>query len=193
MKIDKVTMSKERAIKALREYREVLNTKRKDYIQEIELTKKCYYQLSRGRAIINILEAFKTAGYNEKNEPRLAFAQAKAKTVFFNQSTYGAREGYGTMQNNSSTYGYTEFLRLPEGTFQSIKLDRNRMLNSKVPLIPPKHLPKSLTNCYLLWEVTDWKVVTKDPILLKKINNSLYAVIATWNLTKLERLIIAGR
>jgi hypothetical protein len=193
MKIDKVTMSKEKAIKALREYREILNTKRKDYIQEIELTKKCYYQLSKGRAIINIFEAFKTAGYNANNEPRLAFAPAKSKIVFFKQSTYEARNGYGILQETSSTYSSKDFLRLSDGTFPTLKLDSDRMLSSKVPLIPPKHLPKSLTNCYLLWEVQDWKVVTKDPILLKKISNSLYAVIATWNLTKLERLIIAGR
>jgi len=84
---------------------------------------------------------------------------------------------------------------LPTDSFPRLanKESNSKLLKNKVPLIPPKHLPKSLTNCYLLWEVENWKVVTKDPILLKKISNSLYSVIATWNLTKLERLIIAGR
>jgi len=192
MKIDKVTMSKEKAKKQLAEYYTVLRTKRKDYLKEIDLVKKCLYQLTRGRAIINIFEAFKTAGYNKNNEPALAFAPATLKTVFFEQSTWGAKEGYGHFKD-SNGWKSKNILDFSKETFPSIKIDRERTLSCKVPLIPPKHLPKTLANCYLLWEAEDWKVVTKDPILLKKINNSLYSVIATWDLTKLERLIVAGR
>ena len=35
--------------------------------------------------------------------------------------------------------------------------------------------------------------VPRDPMLLKKLTPNLYGVLATWNLTELERAIIRGR
>lgn len=44
------------------------------------------------------------------------------------------------------------------------------------------------------WEVEKWKPVPpRDPILVKRLTPNLFGVLATWNLTELERAIIRGR
>jgi len=43
-------------------------------------------------------------------------------------------------------------------------------------------------------EVEKWKPLPpKDPILLKRLTPNLFGVLATWDLTNLERAIIRGR
>ena len=63
-----------------------------------------------------------------------------------------------------------------------------------VPPIPPAHRPAgSLSRYWECWEVDDWDVVTTDPMLLKRINYHTFAVLAVWDLTDVERMVIAGR
>jgi hypothetical protein len=63
-----------------------------------------------------------------------------------------------------------------------------------VPPVPPGLQPKfGLGNYHILWEA-EWEMVApKDPALLKHIGGDLYAVLATWDLTEIERTVLAGR
>jgi len=193
MKIEKVTMPKERAKKLWREYCKTLKTREKDYKKEIKEIKQCYYQLSKGRPIINILDIFKKFGLNENHQPILAFAPAKERFIVFRQSAWGANRGLASF--TSEGWNYKTFLSLPDDTFPHLKRDRDCELRTSVPIIPPKFLPKTLRGCYLLWEVENWETLRpkRDPILLKKLSGNLYAVLATWNLTKIEAMIVSGR
>lgn len=190
-KIEKVTMPKEKAKKLWREYCKTLKTREKDYKKEIKEIKQCYYQLSKGRAIINIVDVFKKFGLNELGHPLLAFAPAKERFVVFRQSTWS--ENRGNASFTSEGWQYKTFLDL--NVFPHLKRDRDCELRTSVPLIPPKFLPKTLRGCFLLWEVENWETLRpkRDPILLKKLSGNLYAVLATWNLTKIEAMIISGR
>ena len=194
MKIEKVTMPKERAKKLWREYCKTLKTREKDYKKEIKEIKQCYYQLSKGRAIINIVDVFKKFGLNELGQPFLAFAPAKERFVVFRQST-GASEAGRAVFTDEKYWDHETFLSLPENTFARIQRNNDYILKTSVPIIPPKFLPKSLRGCYLLWEVENWETLRpkRDPILLKKLSGNLYAVLATWNLTKIEAMIVSGR
>lgn len=70
-----------------------------------------------------------------------------------------------------------------------------------VPLVPPRHWPPratALRSYVTLWEVDDWAwtrqpAPPRDPALLRHIGGDLYAVLATWDLTELERLVLTGR
>jgi hypothetical protein len=70
-----------------------------------------------------------------------------------------------------------------------------------VPMIPLDVRPKTgiPENAYILWEVERWAderldvAPDIDPYLLKHIPGSLYAVIAEWEFTDLERSILRGR
>lgn len=72
--------------------------------------------------------------------------------------------------------------------------------SAMVPIVPPKALPRPRTNlnAYVtLFEVEDWTWRTPprppgDPALLQHLAGDL-SVISTWDLTELERLVLAGR
>jgi hypothetical protein len=68
-----------------------------------------------------------------------------------------------------------------------------------VPLVPPEHRPpRGWGDRLLLWEADDWTWASSpapphDPALLRPIGGDLYAVEAVWDLTEIERLVLAGR
>lgn len=68
-----------------------------------------------------------------------------------------------------------------------------------VPIVPPELMPqRSLAACLTLWEAEDWTwrrqpAPPGDPALLQHIGGDLYAVLATWDLTELERCVLSGR
>ena len=65
-----------------------------------------------------------------------------------------------------------------------------------VPSIPPKHRPnqRRLRNCHILWEVERWDPTPPvDPALIRHIRGDLWAVMAVWDLTELERAVLAQR
>ncbi len=62
-----------------------------------------------------------------------------------------------------------------------------------VPLIPPALRPSTdFRNFHILWEAEWQRVAPKDPALLKHVGGHLYAVLATWDLTELERAVLGG-
>ena len=71
-----------------------------------------------------------------------------------------------------------------------------------VPIVPSDVLASirkrirtrsSLGRFFTLFEVEEWKPVPPvDSALLEHIGGDLYAVLATWDLTDLERAVIAG-
>jgi len=194
MRINKITMKKEKAKRLWREYCKVLRTREKDYQKEIKEIKACYYQLSKGRPIINIIDVFKKFGFNESFQPILAFSLAKERFIYFRQSDYQAPRGSADFTNGDD-WNQKIFLHLPNDTFHKIRRNRSICLKTAVPIIPPKFLPKTLRGCYLLWEVEDWEkhIPRRDPILLKRIYGNLFAIMSGWSLTKVESMIIKGR
>lgn len=78
---------------------------------------------------------------------------------------------------------------------------RQAAWQSMVPIVPPRHRPPSATTLasYLvLWEVDKWTwteppLPPGDPALLRHVGGDIYAVLALWDLTELERLVLTGR
>lgn len=192
-----ITMSRRLARKKWKEYVEASKIHGEKYFKDL---KGLYYHLKEERKIIDIFEAFKFAGLNEKHEPKLAIALANAKTVEFEKK----RNGSGLF--NTDKYGdYKHEVFLPEKTFPDwIKAEKkntydndfvNQKIKTKVPIIPADKISnyKHLNELYILWEVDDWQNVPIDPFLLKRINNNLFVILSSWNLTKLERALVGGR
>lgn len=73
--------------------------------------------------------------------------------------------------------------------------------SAMVPVTPPKHRPRpnaNMSKLLVLWEADDWTWRTTpqppgDPALLQHVAGDIYAVLATWDLTELERLVLSGR
>jgi hypothetical protein len=196
MKIKQIRVPKAKAKEKWLEYNEIVKHRKEKYLRDF---KALYFHLKNGKKVIDVFEAIKFAGLNEKNEPKLAISKADATEVIFVKRNKG--RGYFSREN----YKGTKYdVSLPDNTFQ-IKWARmktswgrdikNEKLKTSVPIVPAHLLPKgNLSRYYVLWEVEKWeKIPPRDPILLKRITKNLFVALAFWNLTPLERALISGR
>jgi hypothetical protein len=151
------------------------------------------------------------AGRNVKSRnhyllPKLAVANATARFVFtLGVQPDGAVElvdGLG----RADTYrkGRLHFdtgFELPEGFGRGSSIGRwtRGAWSAMVPVTPPKHRPsRGFSGCKVLWEADDWAWQTLpappgDPALLKHVGGDIYAVLATWDLSPVEQLVLSGR
>jgi hypothetical protein len=144
--------------------------------------------------------------------PRLAVCRASAAYVY----TRGIEDDGGLelvdSLNRRPTYR-AGLVEVEAGTFEPPPagfVGGSRLVGSyyssawaaMVPIVPPKHRPRrgSLLDRYLvLWEVDEWRWTSmrppapRDPALLQHLAGDLYAVLATWDLSELERLVLSGR
>jgi len=168
-----------------------------------------YGHLKHGKKIIDIHESFRKAGLNKEGDPRLAICRADAKQCnclkIEDGSAIFSMERLDRWQRQPRKT-YAE-VKLPAGTFQWQSIDptrplntyniKNQMIQCPAPIIPAKILVEEvrhrLKNYHVLWEVEEWKPVPpQDPILLKRLTSNLFGVLATWELTVLEKAVIRG-
>lgn len=210
MEVEELTIPKEQAeaeFKALKEaLRRHAQLRREQIRRELMAV---YGHLKHGKKIIDIYESFRKAGLNGDGDPRLAICRADAKQCYClkiedGSAIFGPERLERWQREARKTYGE---VKLPAGTFHWQPLDPTRPLNAyniknqltqcPAPIIPAKILVEEirsrLRNYHLLWEVEEWKPAPpKDPILLKRLTLNLFGVLATWELTPLERAIVRG-
>jgi hypothetical protein len=147
-----------------KEYVEASKIHGDQYLKEL---KGLYYHLKEDRKVIDIFEAFKFTGLNEKNEPKLAIAKADSKTVVFvKQSTktghFTAYKSKDEVWLPENTFNI-EFPRVPNNTWEFV----NERIRTKVPIVPANCLPKGkLSDYYILWEVDYWENIPCDYLKL---------------------------
>lgn len=157
---------------------------------EYEAALAGYRALARGTPVLDLGEVFRAVPVDAKGRPALAIARADARTVQLDTST--GRFIFGSDGNlyprSNAAWGTRFEIHSPQA--------QNRPLyyTAIVPMIPPEVGPKriDLRRHAILWEAA-WESVPVDPMLLRPLAGNLYAVIAAWDLTPLERAVIAGR
>lgn len=193
MNVTTITMPKEQAQAKLEAYREQ-NRKRND--EEYQAAEAGYAALAEGTPLISLTEAIRGGGFDEKMRPKLAIARADRKQVHYRQDWNGTR-WFDTSSNGTqgTENGLAVAIEAPGNS-------DSRHGYALVPMVPADVRQKvtgQLKDYFILWEVEQWadkRLSTKpdrDPYLLKHIGGDLYAVVAEWDLTPLERLVMAGR
>lgn len=153
-----------------------------------EATARAYRLLSLGHRIISLQAAFKAAGEDEQHRPRLAVARADEPRIELHRWTNGTvRMGpqwvRGRQANSGRRQRSFQFAGYP-------RIDRGVNGLAVVPTIPPRLRPDSLETYHILWE-PDWQELPPvDPALLRSLGGDLYAVVAVWDLTEVERLVL---
>lgn len=199
-----ITLPKDKAREEWKKYCEVLKTRKEKFLKTM---KDAHYQMSQGNELLDIYKIMKEIGLNENGQPKLAIARADISDVYFEKRDEGAGR-FGT----SKQYDYVQasakdVIELPQKTFDihwPRKDEKNssewniakKIITTKVPIVPLDLLPDgSLQNYYILWEANEWEELpeTKDPILLKRISENLFAILGCWDLTDLEQSILRGR
>lgn len=203
MQVAKLEVNKDLARELYQQYK-----KHQHYSEPIDKEiQRAYQHLSKGKLIIKALESIVTAGLNDYGMPKLAIAEAHAKTMrLFRDRMKGSFTM--TSRDNSWRASKRDF-HWPDKTFEfpAITFPLNRWGNepavrasrdiheAQVPLIPIHLRPKrGLENYHILFEAEWRKVPPKDPFLLRRIGDAdMWLVVAAWDLTEVERAALASR
>jgi hypothetical protein len=94
------------------------------------------------------------------------------------------------------------YIDLPTDSFPRRSAKWGRHFAAMTPLVPIHLRPKprqgnpqgALANYHILFEA-EWRPVPpKDPLLLRRVGQAdLWVVLAAWDLTEVERAVLAGR
>lgn len=160
-----------------------------------EVLMKGYSAIARGKRVIDINAVIHAGGYDTEHRPKLAIARADQKEIHFFYD--GARPTFSSWSNgskkNPSRERHFVLPPRPDETSPRWAVLRDVHARAMVPLVPADVRPDShLRNFHILWEA-NWVAAPVDPILLRRIGGSFFAIIAQWDLTELERAVMNGR
>lgn len=195
MNVATITMDVEQARAKLKAYHKQLHRKAS---AEYEAAAKGYEELANGRVLLDLNEVFRDVPRDEKQRPKLAIARSDRREVRYYRASGVDQFDASALQNGSGR-------DLRVDVLAPIAKEPSDRWNSRgfaiVPLVPADALESAgnpaLQGCFTLWEVEQWADRSetarpdRDPFLLKRLAGGLYAVLAEWNLTPLERAIMA--
>lgn len=210
MNVSTITITQDEALQKLAAYKALSARQR---TADDERIQSMYAAVSNGATVINVANAFKETGLNDRQQPKLAIARGDWREVFFHPGkwlrvendntisspgTWSRDKGAGAFVDTNSfnpmayskTISYTNTfpLDMPMTTLRAV-----------VPHVPPNIRPvKKLHNYHILFEVDEWVNVkdlpkqSRDPFLLQRIQGDLFVVVAEWELTELEMSLLGG-
>lgn len=192
MNVATITMPKDEARERYEAYREAL--------KDVEPTDEDrgvligYLALARGRSVLNLNDVIRSSPLDEKGLPKLAAARAHWRWCWVDMQGRGAGQFFqGGSPNRSRPPWHTRIL-FPTGTFRPPGNFYHTRQRALVPTIPPNLRPARALERYVILFEAEWQpVAPKDPLLLRHLTGDLYAVLAAWDLTELERAVLAGR
>jgi hypothetical protein len=171
---------------------------------EIEQIMAGYRQLARGKQLVELRSTMHDVGVDHRGLPRLAISRADADTVYLAIRNDGS--AVFRIDRWDDTRATRRRVALPADTFARLERTWGRDATfwedakAMVPIVPPALRPKAkLERYHVLWEPRWQRIDTprprppRDPALLRHIGGTLYAVVALWDLTDLERAVLGGR
>lgn len=209
-----ITVDQAEARAKVEEYRAAVRERRS---QEDARIARAFAVAARGKRILLLTDTLRAGGVDEKGRPRLAVCRADATrcelTIRRDQVLYrDARDTTLPSYRLTAPVGERHVaVAWPAAAETARELqaapsqwDWRARWEAMVPVTPPslrpsrRHrlhgaAPDPLASCHVLWEA-EWHPTRapRDPALLRHIEGDLWEVIATWDLTELERAVITG-
>ncbi len=176
--------------KGLRTKRSIQNRK------EDEALKSMYRQLAQGKRILMMSQVLRAAGVDENGCPRIGIAPASAQTLYFDgRGSYSTGSEWvfsGHRESRDRKKQLTYYL--PNGLIPEGKTTWNHGAQAAVPHIPMHLRPVNIANHWILWE-PNWQrqLPDPDPMLLKRVGDDIFAIMAVWDMSPFERAVLEGR
>ena len=200
MDLQSITMPQEAAEAAFKEYRAAFMAERNRIDGELM---RGYKALKEGKQLIRLTETITAGGVDDQGRPRLAISRCDAAEIRMRRYQDGSVEFVPELPSGYEASAASRVFTLPPATLPAISAkDWNRtywmMWYATLPLVPPRvRPPHDLVGYHVLWEAV-WherrqQRAPRDPALLKHIGGDLYAVLAVWDLTDLERAVLEMR
>lgn len=211
-------ISREDARRAFLEYRRAV-TLESDPSRRAEYDglMRGYKAIAKGQQVIDLAKTIGTAGLQEDTlYPRLAICIADATKCKVTLRT----DGGATFCDAGDKYRWravpkSRRVELPMGTLPLFErkwrtdnntwqryrpggiLERPSWANEAfalVPIVPPHLHPRAaLARYHIIWDAVWTAAPPVDPLLVRHLAGSLYAVVAHWDLTPLEQAVLRGR
>lgn len=189
METHPIQMDRIEAGKLLRKYQEhrAYSTPADEEIMRI------YRAISKGKVVVAALAEIVKAGADERGLPKLAIARADTKTCFLRMGHDGAARMSSRDNNWWGRRAHSSDFDFDADTFARRR--SAAYFRSIVPLIPPDIRPRrGLANYHILFEAEWSREVPVDPILLRRLGKAdMWIVLGAWDLTPVERAVLAGR
>ena len=200
MNVPTIKMPADLAREKFDEYEEALRDR--EATAEDQAALLGYKALAEGKDLLDLHQVFRRCPGDEKLRPRLAVGRAHWTHVRLRRHSDGSAVFHET-ENLTAWVGFNgreawhRRLPLPAGSIpEPLRPSAGRNigdLSAVVPTIPPNLRPRNALHKYvILWEA-EWTDVPTDPLLLRRLTESLYVVLAQWDLTELERAVLSGR
>lgn len=205
MQLDTLILPEEDAKARLVEYERAL---RDDRNAEDEAIAAGYRAAARGLPVIMLADVFIAGGWHDNGLPRLAIVRADATQCWVRVEGWHsdpARNLVFTDDDRTTNRGarvaahsvrINQVPRIREPGYAHDPRRERSNGRTIVPSIPPRHRPRPrrLRGFHILWEVDEWTPTPPvDPALLRHIRGDLWSVVATWDLTPLERAVLTAR
>jgi hypothetical protein len=198
MELATLEITEEEAKERLAEYEHQLAEER---TAEDEAIKAGYRAAARGLPVVRLTRCIQNGGFFDNGLPRIAVVRADATEcwVQVSHAWHGRPWSFifgdeDRADNRGALVGkHTLRVSVPGPDQVTNAVYR---ANTIVPIIPPRHRPRRhrIRGFHILWEVEQWRrVAPKDPALLRHIRGDLWSVVATWDLTDLERAVLSAR
>ncbi|QNN23545.1 hypothetical protein HED60_15090 [Planctomycetales bacterium ZRK34] len=205
MNVATIQMPKEDAAAKLKDYRSQVHRRADDEYQQCA---EAYAALAKGTPLIRLSDAIANAPMDDKGRPKLAICRADRRHVTMMWRRHETRIQFVA---SDTTWVHPN---VAKSSTLNIFVDvrRTRVLENNddfrldghaiVPMIPAdvrETVQFAPRECFILWEVEQWadRPLTArpdiDPFLLRHVGGDLYAVLAAWELTEVERAVMAGR
>jgi hypothetical protein len=192
------TLPTEYKLAALEKWREYVAAEKLSRKPEYRDLKKIYAQVKLGKKVCDIHQAIAKAGVHSNHHPKLAIAQAKAKIVHCRYLDNGTVRYADRRDGLWSPLKRDIELKNCLPVYDRVQVTGNRDnnladLTAPVPMVPPRFVPKDgfRDDYYILWDVDKWEMSPPvDPWLLKRITRTVFQVLASWDLTELERSVM---
>lgn len=177
---------------------------RRSHDEEYAEVARGYRALAEGTPVLHLSQAIQSGGLFPDGRPRLAVARADRRQVEVNRTGWTGSFRFVFDALRRSSFGYEGSLLLGVDAQGMEHPDRMRRGYSLIPMVPPDVLRtcggrSALRDHVTLWEVEEWSDrpflarPPEDPLLLRHLGGELYAVVGAWDLTPLERAVMAGR
>jgi hypothetical protein len=190
MPLSVLEVPKEVAVAGLKSYRAAVRVSRRAEDRRVAAG---YYHITKGRQVIALGPTIAAGGMDERGRPRLAVCRADARTCWLRLAEGGVtfmsqpwrsfydRGGEGGV----STHGVR--VRLAGAKWVSTEWQ------AIVPMVPPEHRQSAKLAFHILWEANWTQAAPRDPALIRHLGGDLWAVYGVWDLTEIERAVLAGR
>ena len=198
MQVELIKMDKGVAKAKLAAYRKAIAARHHskaatEATREYQAIEDAYKAAAKGLPLIELSKAMAMGGWKADGTPAFAVACADTREVEYH---VGHNDELCFCAPRKSCWNRHRFVkRFPISAMPARPAVTSSSRRAIVPLVPPDVLPRpdiDLSRRVILWEA-DWQAAPVDPLLLLPIGGDLYAVEAMWDLSPLERAVIAGR